>query len=66
MGQLSNFTTRWPHQTVIKEREIKVNNFYQKAVKWIIEEPLLLTEYIEQNKVDYREAFAIIRINRTE
>ena len=33
MGQLSNITTRWRHQTVIKEREIKVNNFYQKVVK---------------------------------
>ena len=33
MGQLSNITTRWRHQTVVKEREITVNNFYQKAVK---------------------------------
>ena len=35
MGQLSNITTRWCHQTVIKEREIKVNHFYQKAVKYL-------------------------------
>ena len=29
LGQLSNITTRWRHQAVIKEREIEVNNFYQ-------------------------------------
>ena len=33
MGQLSNIITRWRHQTLIKEREIKVYNCYQKAVK---------------------------------
>ena len=33
MGQLSNITTRLRHQSVIKEREIKVDYFYQKAVK---------------------------------
>ena len=27
----SNITTRWRHQTVIKKREIKVDNLYQKA-----------------------------------
>ena len=32
MGQLSNITTRW-HQSVIKERTIKVNNYYQKGGK---------------------------------
>ena len=33
MGQLVNITTRWRHQTVITEQEIKVNNLYQMAVK---------------------------------
>ena len=32
VGQLINITTLWRHQTVIKEREIKVDNFYQKTV----------------------------------
>ena len=31
MGQISNITTRCRHQTVIKEQEIKVDNFYQNA-----------------------------------
>ena len=32
MGQISNITTLCRHQTVIKEREIKVDNFFQKAI----------------------------------
>ena len=32
MGQLSKFTTRLRDQTGIKDREIKVDNIYQKAV----------------------------------
>ena len=38
-GTKSNITTLWRHQTVVKEREIKVNNFHQKAVK-IISAPI--------------------------
>ena len=33
MGQLSNITTRCRHQTVIKKREIKVDNFLSKGGK---------------------------------
>ena len=35
MVQLSNIITRWHHQTVIKEREIRVEIFYHRAVKYI-------------------------------
>ena len=52
-------------QNVNYKRATVIKNTFN-VIKWIIQEPLLLTEYIEQNKVDYRGAFAIIRIHRTE
>ena len=42
MGQKSNITSRWRHKTAIKEQEIRVNGFYQKAVNIIIKWDILL------------------------
>ena len=33
--EIRKFTTRWRHQTVVKERELKHGNIYQKAVKFL-------------------------------
>ena len=63
MGQLSNIPTRWHYQTVIKERQIKVDSFYEKAVKKNSIACLFIHKEDENKSSEILQGFSINLLN---